>query len=141
MVVLAIIGVMAIVGVPLLLSYWQASTLEAGARELQAVLGNARQLAIKENTAVCVTNASNRVQFHVSTCGSAAWTGPGTDGSGWVRLTNGVQITAATASVTFTYLGAASPAGCYTVRNPQDGRTIAVVVAASGRVTMAPSCP
>lgn len=136
LVTIGVLGVTAILALPLLLTYWQASTLEAGARELQAVLNGARQLAIKENTSVCVTSGGTRVQLHVGTCLSPAWTGPGTDNSGWVRLTNGVQVTAATANVTFSYLGAANPAGTYTVTNPADGRTLTVTVAASGRVTI-----
>ena len=41
-----------------------------------------------------------------------------------------------TASPVFTYLGAASTPGTLTVTNPTDGRTLSVVVAASGRVTI-----
>ncbi len=139
MIVMSIIGVMAVLAFPLLMTYWRASTLEAGARELQSVLNDARQLAIKENTNVCVTNDGTRVQLHVGTgnpCGGTAWTGPGTDASGWIRLANSVQVTGSTANVTFTYLGAASPAGTFTVRNPADGQTVCVVVATSGRLTI-----
>jgi hypothetical protein len=49
-----------------------------------------------------------------------------------------MQVSAATANVVFTNLGAASTAGTYTVRNPANGRTLSVIVAASGRITIGP---
>lgn len=141
MLVAAIVGVLAVIASPFLLSYWRASTLESGAREVQTILNTARQLAIKQNTSVQVLNDGTRVQlqFRQVVGGVATWVnsvGPGTDSNGWMTLNNGVQVTGSTANVAFTYLGAASPAGTYTVRNPADGRTITVTVATSGRVTI-----
>lgn len=135
--VVAIIGIIMAVSMPLFLSYWRTSTLRAGAEELSAVLNSARQLAIKENTSVCVTNDGTRVQYHLTTCGAAAWTGVGTDSSGNVRLANNVGVSGGT-NVVFTYLGAASTAGTYTVTNPADGRTMSVIVASTGRVRIGP---
>lgn len=135
--VAAIVGVLAVIASPFLLSYWQASTLESGARELQTILNSARQLAIKQNTSVRVMNDGTRVQQQVLNAGTwGNWVGAGTDSNGWIALSNAVQVTGSTANVTFTYLGAASPAGTYTVRNPADNRTITVTVATSGRVTI-----
>ncbi len=71
-------------------------------------------------------------------CGGAAWTGEGTDGAGVIRLQNNVTISN-TATVTFTYLGAAAPGGTYRVRNPIDGTTLFVCVATTGRVRVQPS--
>jgi Tfp pilus assembly protein FimT len=136
-VVVAIIGIIMAVSMPLLLSYWRTSTLKAGAEEMSAILNSARQLAIKENTSVCVTNDGTRVQYHVATCGAAAWTGVGTDGSGNMRLANNVMVSGGT-NVVFTYLGAASTAGTYTVTNPADGKTMSVIVATTGRVRIGP---
>jgi len=45
-------------------------------------------------------------------------------------------VSAVGASVVFTGLGAASPAGRYTVVSPADSGTRSVVVAASGRVSI-----
>jgi hypothetical protein len=36
----------------------------------------------------------------------------------------------------FNYLGAATTPGTYTVRNPTNNRTVSVIVASSGRVTI-----
>jgi prepilin-type N-terminal cleavage/methylation domain-containing protein len=138
-VVVAIAGLIMAVSTPMFLSYWRTSALKAGAEELSAVLNNARQLAIKENTSVCVSRqGSNRVRYHLGTCAGAVWTGVGTDASGDIRFMNNIQVTNASADVVFTYLGAASTAGTFTVRNPVDGRTMSVIVASTGRVRIGP---
>lgn len=137
-VLVAIIGVLMATSVPFFLSYWQSATLKAGARELAVVLNSARQLAISQNTSVCVTGNSTSVQYHLTLCSNAAWTGPGTDSTGFIRLSNGITVTPPGASVIFSYLGAAAPGGTYTVRNPTDGKTLSVIVATSGRVSIGP---
>jgi Tfp pilus assembly protein FimT len=134
-VVVAIIGIIMAVSTPVFLSYWRTSTLRAGAEELAAILNNARQLAIKENTSVCVRRqGSSKVRIHMQTCAGTVWTGLRTESNGDIRLANNVTVSADTADVVFTYLGAASTAGTYTVRNPVDGRTLSVIVASTGRV-------
>ncbi len=137
-VIVAIIGIIMAVSTPALISYWRTSTLRAGAEELSAVLNSARHLAIKENTTVCVRRQGNRVRYHVPACGGAAWTGVGTASNGDIQLANNVTVSAATADVIFTYLGAASTPGTYTVTNPVDGRTLNVIVASTGRVRIGP---
>jgi Tfp pilus assembly protein FimT len=129
-----ILGAAVAMTVPSFLSYWQVATLKAGAEELVTVLNSGRQLAIRENTGICVAQAGTRVRYLLGSCAGTVWTGPGTDADGWIRLANGVEITASTAAVIFTYLGGATPAGTYTVTNPRNGDTLCVVVAASGRV-------
>jgi type II secretion system protein H len=138
-VVVAIIGLIMAVSTPVLISYWRTSTLRAGAEEMSAILNGARQLAIKENTTVCVRRqGSNRLRYHTPTCAGSAWTGVGTEANGDIRLANNVNITAATADVIFTYLGAASTPGTFTLTNPVDGRTMQVIVASTGRVRIGP---
>ena len=122
-------------------SYWRSATLQAGARELAAIINQGRQLAIAKNTTVCVNQGSNKVQFLTGGCagvGGTVWTGPGTDGSGWISLQNSVRVIAATASVVFNFMGAATTAGTYTVQNPVNNATMHVTVALSGRVTVGP---
>lgn len=140
MVVLAIIGGLAVIGVPLLMTYWRAAALDTAARELRVVLNSGRQLAIKENSYVCVERSGNSVRYRTSiaaNCNGAIWLGAGTDGNGLMTLPNAMEISAATANVIFNYLGAANPAGTYTVRNPVNtAQTLTVTVAASGRVTI-----
>jgi Tfp pilus assembly protein FimT len=135
LVVVAVIGITTAVAMPSLLTYWQAATLTAGAQELQSILSSARQLAIRQNTTVCVERSGSLIRYRVGSCGGTQWVGAGTDTNGWMGLSNGVQITNATASVAFSYLGAANPGGTYTVRNPANtAQTLNVVVTVSGRV-------
>ena len=129
MVVAAIAGVLAVLAAPTLVSYARASTLQAGARELATVINLGRQIAITQNTAVCVEVAGTNVRLRTGGCGGTKWTGPGTDGGGVLRIST-------TATVVFTNLGAAVPAGTYTVTHPVSNGTRTVVVAATGRVSV-----
>lgn len=139
-VVLAIVGVITAVSVPTLWTYFRTAALRGGAEEAVTVLNSARQLAIRLNTTVCVTNNGTLVQYHVGTCAAAAWTGPSTDAGGNVRLANGIALSG-TNNLCFNYLGAgsATPAPCVangtlTVTNPTGGATMSVVVATTGRI-------
>jgi Tfp pilus assembly protein FimT len=135
LVVASVIAITVVLTIPMLLTYWHASTLTGGAQELMTILNGARQLAIRQNTNVCVERSGSTVRYRVGGCGGTVWTGPGTDASGWRRLANGVEIVNQTATVVFSYLGAANPAGTYRVRNPRNtAQTQTVTVAASGRV-------
>ena len=141
-VVLAVIGIVTAFSVPMMLTYWRSATLMAGAREVAAVLNSARELAIRENTNVCVTTSvlpdtSTRLQYHLGTCGAATWKGPVTDGDGNIRLDNGVTVNGTT-SVIFNYLGAAIQAGTgsYTVRRQNVTGSFIVTVVQNGRVSI-----
>jgi len=137
LVVIAIIGITLGLALPLIYNYFTSANLVAGAEELSAILMNARQLAIQQNTTICVTNNGTSVQFHVSTCAAAAWTGPGTDSSGFIALSHPVTVSGAT-NAQFDYMGRATTAGTYTVTNPTDGKTMSVIVATTGRVRIGP---
>lgn len=137
LVFVAVIGIITTVSAPAFVSYWRAATLKAGAQELATILNRARSVAISKNTTVCVNQTSNKVQFLTGGCGGTPWTGPGTDGSGRFTLQNGITVTT-NPQVVFNYLGAASPSGTYTVRNPINNSTMSVTVALSGRVTIGP---
>jgi type II secretion system protein H len=134
-VVIAIIGVLAAVAAPSLLSYSQTSTLSAGASELASVLNSGRALAIRQNTTVCVQVTGSSVRFRTGGCTGTIWTGVGTDSSGVIALSNSVQASGGTSAV-FTNLGAAAPGATYTVTHPTTGRTRSVIVAATGRVSI-----
>ena len=137
-VILAIAGVLATLVAPTLWSYARTATLQAAARELATSINLGRQIAISRNTTVCVEVASlTNIRLRTGGCGGAIWTGPGTDGSGAIKISDSstLQIST-TANVVFTSLGAASPAGTYTLTNPVTNATRAVVVAASGRVSV-----
>lgn len=137
LVVVAIIGILALVSTPFFLRYYQSARLKAGAEEVAAFLNQGRQLAIKENTNVCVHISSTQMHYHLVNCSGTTWIGPGTDASGNINVPAGVTLTN-TADPVFSYLGAATPAATYTITNPQTGGTLTVTVAASGRVSIGP---
>jgi prepilin-type N-terminal cleavage/methylation domain-containing protein len=155
-VVLAVIGVLAALSMPTFLSYWRGATLRGGAQEAVAALNAGRQLAIRENQTVCIqgVTASSydvKLRYIIGTSCSTTqtcvangnvppciWTGAGTDGDGYVTLSNGMQVKPPATDVMFTYLGAASPAGTFYVRSPNNTASCAsLAVAASGRITTA----
>jgi Tfp pilus assembly protein FimT len=122
--------------------------LKAGAEEMAAVLNTARSVAIKENVQVCVNRGGaggTQIRLLIAAanaCAAATFYGSlghGTDArvgtNGWITLTNGVGVTAGP-NVVFNALGAAVPAGTYTVS--KNAQTLNVVVAASGRITITP---
>ena len=138
---IVVIGVIAIImaaSAPFFLSFLRTSALRTGAEEMVTVLHRARHLAIRDNTSMCVTNDGTRVQYRIATCGGTVWTGPGTDAAGFIRLVN--NITVGGPNVVFTYIGTAPMAGTvtYTATNPQDLRTLSVIVTPSGRVSIGP---
>jgi len=146
----ALVGIVSAVSVPAFYSYVHGGALKAGAEELAGLMNLARSVAIKENTRVCVSRergGSNRVRLliaNASPCAALAsfygaqgrGVDPRVDASGWITLQNHVAVTAATAEVVFTSLGAAVPGGTYTVS--KNGQTLNVVVAPTGRVSIAP---
>jgi len=139
LVLVGVIAVITSVSAPAFVAYWRSATLLGGARELTTIINRGRQVAISQNTTVCVKQGgSTQVQFLTGGCAGTVWTGPGTDANGWFTLQNNVQVSSATANVVFNYMGAATTAGIYTVRNPINSGTMTVTVALSGRVTIGP---
>jgi type II secretion system protein H len=137
MVVLAITGALATLVAPTLLSYARTAALQAAARELATSINLARQIAISRNTTVCVELAAPAyLRLKTGGCSGPVWTGAGTDGSGAIKISDSAFHVTTTANVVFTSLGAASPAGTYTVTNPVSNGTRTVVVAATGRVSV-----
>ena len=153
-IVVAVIGILFAAGIPTFIGYWRTSTLKGGAQELVSVLNQGRALAIKQNESVCikadVANPSygTKVRFLRGTCGATQtctttgnvspciWTGAGTDGSGYLTLSNRVEMRPPATDVLFSYLGAANPAGTYSVRVMDNtSGTATVTVTASGRVS------
>jgi prepilin-type N-terminal cleavage/methylation domain-containing protein len=139
-VVVAILGIVSALSVPSLWTYIRTATLRAGAEEMVAVLNGARQLAIRANTTVCVVNDGTRAQYRLASCSGTAWTGPGTDPAGNIRLANQLRV-GGTPHLCFNYLGAgaATPSPCaangtLTVTNPSGGATLGVVMATTGRL-------
>lgn len=137
MVVLAIIGAVAVVAAPSLLSYWHTASLQAGARELASAILLGRQLAISRKTPVCVDVAGTNVRLRIGGCSGSFWTGPVTDASGLIRISDPATLeVSSNARVTFTPLGAATPSATYTVTHARTQASRAVVVAGSGRISV-----
>lgn len=139
LVVIAIIAVAIGVSIPSLWTYYRSAALRGGAEQTVTVLNNARQLAIRLNTIVCVTVDATGMQYHVGTCGAAAYTGPGTDSNGYMRLERDLTLSGDT-NLCFNYLGAAvgTPAPCLAggtlIITRAQGGTTNVVMALTGRV-------
>jgi prepilin-type N-terminal cleavage/methylation domain-containing protein len=148
LVVVAVIGILMLISVPFIISVVRTSAVRAGAEEFATVLGQARQLAIKDNRSVCVNNDGTTVQYWVPKTGAPVacdglprelWIGTGTDAAGNIRLANNIAVSSAT-TVTFTYMGLANAPVfpvVFTVTHPQGG-ALNVNVATSGRITIGP---
>jgi prepilin-type N-terminal cleavage/methylation domain-containing protein len=136
MVVVAVIGIIMAASAPFLLSYVRTSTLRAGAEEMSTVLGRARQMAIRDNTSMCVERSGTGVQYRIAGCAGLVWTGAGTNAAGLIQLANNITVTNGT-TVNFSYIGTAAPSGTFTVSSP-DGQSLSVIVAPSGRVSLGP---
>ena len=137
LVVLSIMGILTAMSVPSFISHYQTARVRAAAEEIVAFLNHGRQLAIRENTGVCVHITSTTMHYHVGSCFGPVWLGPGSDAAGNVKAPDGITLTT-TADPTFSYLGAASPAATFSVRNSQTNQVVTVTVAASGRVSIGP---
>jgi len=139
-VVVAVIGILMAASAPFFLSAIRTSALKAGAEQLATVLGQARQMAIRDNTSICVVTNAGGVRFRVGGCGGAVWIGAGTDGAGFIRLANNITVGPPAQVVVFTYIGTANLAVPvpYVVTNPQDASTLSVSVAPSGRISIGP---
>ena len=134
-VVMAVIGILTVLATPTFLTYLRAAKVRAGAQELATAINLGRQLAITRNTTACVQLSGTNILVRIGGCGGTIWTGPGTDGSGAIRLQSGLQVSHIGPDVVFTSLGAASPGGLYRVTNP-DGGIRMVQVLTSGRVSV-----
>jgi type IV fimbrial biogenesis protein FimT len=106
---------------PQFVSYYQGARVRAAAQTVSAVLNAARQQAIKNNPTQ-----------------GAIITVPGlTSASSNIPVPDGIALTQ-TATVTFANLGNATSGATYTVRDTASNRTLSVVVATSGRITIGP---
>jgi len=134
-VLLAVIGTLYVLSLPIFLSYYQTAQVRGAASDIASYLNQGRQLAIQRNQNVCVSIGATAVQYYVGGCAGTLWLGSITDGTGSVRAPDGITLTT-TANPVFSNLGAAAPAATITVQ--QGSRTLSVIVSASGRVNVGP---
>jgi type IV fimbrial biogenesis protein FimT len=147
-VVIALLGIITAVAVPSMLTYIEAEKIRGAARDIVAMMNEARQLAVTRNTPFSVegqTAPANQLRFcagSVSPCPPAAvWVAPSTNANGWMVIDN-VNLVLAQ-PVTFTALGAAAPGGRLRVQQQRAVNCLDVVVSASGRIQIvtAQACP
>ncbi|MGH7310819.1 MAG: GspH/FimT family pseudopilin [Candidatus Rokuibacteriota bacterium] len=148
-VIIAIIGVLAVFSIPTFISFVQAQRTQAAARELVAMLNQARHLAITRNASFSIevqTTPQDRLRFCSDTTipcvGETVWAGPGTDTDGWMGLASGDRITVGP-QITFGPLGTATTAGTLRVQNTSGTSCLDVVVSPAGRIRIAAAgaCP
>ncbi len=135
-VVLAIVGLLSATAIPMLMTYWHASTLGAGALELAAAINHARQLAISLNAPVCVATGRGRLRLESVSANACTGVPLAVSGPTAFELASGLVVENAGPSVVLTSLGAAIPGGTFSVTHPVTGARRTVVVAASGRVSV-----
>ncbi len=126
---------------PSFLNYYRSARVRAGAQMVGAYLSAARQIAIRNNVAVCVARTSeNTMQFRTASgtmCNGTVIAPTGlADSSQNIRLPENVTVSDST--VVFGSLGNANLGGSYTVTDAISSRTLTVTVAGSGRVTIGP---
>ena len=143
-VLLAVVGILFAMSTPFFSNYYRTAQVRGAASDIAAYLNQGRQLAIKQNTGVCLHITSTAVQYYVGStvvggqCTvTGLWTGPGTDSAGQIKVADGVTLTTAS-DLAFTYLGNAIPGTAITVTNTQSSQTVHVSVALSGRVNIGP---
>lgn len=137
MLVVGIIGVLSVLATPMFLSYYQGAQLRVAAQEVAAFLNQGRQLAIIQNGSICVHSSPTAMHYRQGTCAGTIWTGPGTDASGNIAVPANITLST-TSDPIFNYMGGTATGATYTVRHTPSNTQVRVVVALSGRVSIAP---
>ena len=137
--VVAIIGILAGMSIPLFVRYWQSAAVRAGAQEMRVGLQQAKQLAIRNRQNICVFPvAPNGYRYLQNTCGGAAIVMPGTDGAGTFHLqqTNVTLacVTCPGGGITFRPLGDSAQGGTLSVTR-LGGNPLNVRVTVAGQIT------
>jgi prepilin-type N-terminal cleavage/methylation domain-containing protein len=147
-VVIALLAIITAISVPSILTYIEAEKIRGAARDIVALMNEARQLAVTRNLPYSVegqTSPANQLRFcsgSISPCPPAAvWIAPSTNANGWVTIDN-VNLVLAQ-PITFTALGAAAPGGRMRVQQLRATNCLDIVVSVSGRIqiTAAQACP
>jgi prepilin-type N-terminal cleavage/methylation domain-containing protein len=133
---LSLLALLSLLAAPPLMNSWRTAALRAATAELASAITHGRLLAISLNTPVCVAVERGLVRFEVPGGGACSGTPVAATAGQMVKLSGDALVSANGPPVVFTHLGAAAPAGAYTVSDQTGGRTRRVVVAVSGRVSV-----
>jgi prepilin-type N-terminal cleavage/methylation domain-containing protein len=133
LVCISILGAMATIALPTAWTYLPAAAASGGAREIRAILSQARMVAITTRQNICVQTVAGGFRLLQGTCAGAAWVGPDTSATGMIALSNDVTLTGPAA--VFTAFGTASTSGILTVSHGS-GNSLTVTVQPSGQVTI-----
>lgn len=138
-IVAAMISIVASFAMPSFLNYFRSAKVRAAAQTVSTILNQGRQMAIKNNistVAVCIT--ATTLRFRQTDCSGTSIAVVGLTGAAdTIQAPEGISLTT-TGNATFTNLGNASPAATYTVTDTASGRSLSVIVAASGRIAVGP---
>jgi prepilin-type N-terminal cleavage/methylation domain-containing protein len=138
-VVMAVLGILASMAIPQLISYLRVATSNAGRDEMRVALGRAKQLAITSRQNICVVVAVGfppAYQFRQGNCAGPAWIGPGSNAANNFTLASAVTLANGGANPIFTPLGTAVQAGTLSVTPRSGGSTQTVTVTTAGRITV-----
>lgn len=122
---------------PSFLNYYRSARVKAGAQTITSYLNAARQLAIKTNVAVCVTNTASTLQLLQTNCAGTVLYVSGLNSSSNIKLPDNITLSTGSNTI-FGNLGNATTAANYTVTDSVSNRTLHVTVAGSGRITVGP---
>ena len=133
LVCISILGAMATVALPTAWTYLPAAAASGGAREIRAILSQARMVAITTRQNICVQTVGGGFRLLQGTCAGAAWVGPDTSATGLIALSNNVTLSGP--APVFTAYGTASTSSVVTVSHG-GGTSVTVTVQPSGQVTI-----
>lgn len=134
LVLMATTAIIVTLTAPSMLGAVRAFTVNSGAREMRAVLNQARALAITTRQNICLQAVAGGYTFHQGTCAGPAWTtGPNVNGAGTFRPSG--SVTLAGGNLIFTPFGTASQTTIITVSG-LGGISTTVTVSPSGLVTI-----
>jgi prepilin-type N-terminal cleavage/methylation domain-containing protein len=133
LVVISILGAMSTIAVPTAWTYLPAAAARGGAREIRAIMSQARMVAITTRQNICVQTVGGGFRLLQGTCAGAAWVGPDTSATGLIALSNNVTLSGP--APVFTAYGTASTSSVVTVSHG-GGTSVTVTVQPSGQVTI-----
>jgi prepilin-type N-terminal cleavage/methylation domain-containing protein len=133
LVVISILGAMSTIAVPTAWTYLPAAAASGGAREIRAIMSQARMVAITTRQNICVQTVGGGFRLLQGTCAGAAWVGPDTSATGLIALSNNVTLSGP--APVFTAYGTASTSSVVTVSHG-GGTSVTVTVQPSGQVTI-----